>query len=284
MDARRPPRQPVSEAISTQTLLITFFGHHVRPTVGRTPIATETILTALDRLGVSNVAGRSTLSRMVKRGYLSRARRGRRAWYGITDQLAAILADGERRLFAPPVRSIRPDTWTLLTFSFAEDQREQRHSLRQVLAWNGFGPLRDGMWIAPGEVDTAAMLARLDVAGSVDAFLARTTAPTDASEMVHRAWKLDQIAERYDDFIDRWSGDGQRHLSPLARQVRIATEWQQRVANDPQLAAAHLPEGWPAMRAFELFQRTLASDRAAADAEYRSILDVLPGTSAQDLA
>ena len=48
--------------------------------------------------------------------------------------------------------------WTLVTFSIPEGQRTLRHRLRSTLTWEGFAPIRDGLWLAPGEVDLAGSL------------------------------------------------------------------------------------------------------------------------------
>ena len=39
-----------------------------------------------------------------------------------------------------------------------ESRRDLRHRVRARLSWAGFGGLRDGLWIAPGTVDVAAVL------------------------------------------------------------------------------------------------------------------------------
>jgi phenylacetic acid degradation operon negative regulatory protein len=272
----RPPRQYATEGLRTQTLLFTFIGHHVRPSVGRTPVATKTFLTLLDRLGVSVNAGRSTLTRMVGRGFLARTQIGRNAWYSTTDQLEDLLTEGGRRLFAPPVRTLPVDLWTLLSFSIPEEQRQNRHSLRAALGWNGFGALRDGLWIAPGEVAVAPLIERLGLEGNVDTFVARSVVPSDAAEIVQRAWRLDDVAERYHEFIERWRDGGPTDLSPLARQILAITEWQRMLVTDPQLTAAHLPEEWPSMEAFELFLATMTETHRTADMEFRSILETAP--------
>lgn len=284
MAAIRPPRQYAHEGLRTQTLLFTFIGHHVLPTVGRAPVGTKTFLAVLDRLGVSVNASRSTLNRMVGRGFLERTQIGRNAWYSLTDRLDLLLAEGERRLFASPVRDLPPDTWTLLAFSIPEAQRRRRYSLRTTLGWSGFGSLRDGLWIAPGEVDVAPIVDRLGLTGHVDAFVARSVPPTDAAEFVRRAWEIDEVAQRYHEFIDRWTDGGPAGMSPLAQETLLLTEWQQMLVSDPQLAMAHLPPRWPSMTAFELFQATMADIRRSADSEFRAILETAPPVGAASVS
>jgi phenylacetic acid degradation operon negative regulatory protein len=269
MAAIRPPRQYAHEGLRTQTLLFTFIGHHVMPSVGRTPVGTKTFLTLLERLGVS-----------INRGFLERTQIGRNAWYSMTDELETLLTEGGQRLFTPPVRDIPPDSWTLLSFSIPEAQRRNRYSLRAALGWNGFGALRDGLWVAPGEVDVAPLVERLGLEGHVDAFVARSVAPTDAAEIVRRAWQVDEVAERYREFTRRWLEGGPDETTSLARQTLLLTEWQQMLVADPQLAVGHLPDEWPAMAAFELFRTTMAETRDSALTEYAAILETPPAIDA----
>src|SRR4051794_40037867 len=65
-----------------QALLLTFFGGYV---LGRgVAVATGSVLEVLGSVGVSEHATRSTLSRMARRGLLSRERRGRQVYLGLT--------------------------------------------------------------------------------------------------------------------------------------------------------------------------------------------------------
>ena len=51
--------------------------------------------------------------------------------------------------------------WTFVTFSLPEELRSLRSRLRSTLTWEGFAPLRDGLWVAPGEIDLGAALEAL---------------------------------------------------------------------------------------------------------------------------
>lgn len=277
-----PPRQYATEGLRPQTLLFTFLGHHVLAAGRRAPIATSTMIEVLARLGVSAQAARSTLTRMVGRGYLDRHRAGRRAYFSLSAKLERVLDDGERRLFSPPVRELPHDRWTLLSFSIPEDQRGDRHSLRTALAWHGFGLLRNGLWIAPGAIDVTAILARLGLLDYVEVFVAEAAPPTDVARVVAEAWDLCAIARAYEAFVERWSaGEPDDVSGPLAAQVRLLTEWRQLLVDDPQLPRAHLPADWPSARAYELFRSALGRFQAGAQAELDRILEVLEDTAAE---
>ncbi|KOX27830.1 PaaX family transcriptional regulator, partial [Saccharothrix sp. NRRL B-16348] len=95
-------------------------------------------------------------------------------------------------------------TWTLVGFSVPESWRPQRHDLRSRLTWAGFGPLQNGLWIAPGHIDVPTLLHDLDLSEYLKVFTAHTAKPTEADQIVHTAYDLPAIADRYHAFLRRW--------------------------------------------------------------------------------
>ena len=244
--------RPVS--FRPQALLMTVLGRHVLDRQGLA-VGAGTLIAVLELLGVSEQAARSTLTRMVRRGQLARQQHGRRAYFTITNRTKALLVEGGERIFAPaPVRQRWDGDWTLLSFSIPESRRNERHRLRARLAWNGFGLLRDGLWLAPGRVEVAGLIADLGLERHVDAFAGLALAPTDVAELVGRVWDLDDLRSSYQAFLARWQGPTPP-VPPgdLARQVFLITEWRHIIREDPLLPARYLPPDWPALEAAALF-------------------------------
>ncbi|HEX6357905.1 PaaX family transcriptional regulator C-terminal domain-containing protein [Actinophytocola sp.] len=238
-----------------QALLLTFFGGHVLDR--GIHVATGSVLDVLRRVGVTEHATRSTLSRMARRGLLMRTRRGRNVYVGLTERSRAILRDGDNRIWHTGAINRQWDgTWTLLGFSMPESWGRQRHALRSRLLWAGFGSLQSGLWIAPSTVDVAPLLDGLGADSHVKVFQARTLPPTEVAEIVHEAWDLDQLAARYRAFLARWSDPARAAaLAPdsLARELLLESDWLQTIRDDPRLPRPHLPADWPAEPAEELF-------------------------------
>ncbi|WP_019819699.1 PaaX family transcriptional regulator [Saccharomonospora saliphila] len=259
-----------------QALLLTFFGVHV---FGRgVRVATSSVLDVLGRLGVSEHATRSTLSRMARRGLLERDRRGRQVYLGLTDRSKAILHDGETRVWRIGAVNTHWDgTWTLLGFSMPESWQRQRHLLRSRLLWAGFGSLQGGLWIAPSTIEVEPLLQGLDAADHVKVFQARALPPTDVGELVHDAWDLDSLAAQYRRFLADWSADGPRaHTTDvLARHLLLQADWLQIVRRDPRLPREHLPGDWPAERAQQTFRLLNAELEPAARALAADVLDTV---------
>jgi phenylacetic acid degradation operon negative regulatory protein len=239
-----------------QALLLTVLGRHVLDRHGLA-VGAGTFIAVLGLLGVSEQAARSTLTRMVCRGLLARQQHGRRAYFTLTERSTALLVEGGERIFAPaPVRQRWDGAWTLLSFSIPESRRNERHRLRARLAWNGFGPLRDGLWLAPGRVEVAGLVSDLGLERHLDAFASWALAPTDVADLVERVWDLDELRGSYEAFLARWR-DPALPVPPgdLARQVFLITEWRRIIREDPLLPVRYLPSDWPALEAARLFHK-----------------------------
>ncbi|HEX6683888.1 MAG TPA: PaaX family transcriptional regulator C-terminal domain-containing protein [Candidatus Limnocylindrales bacterium] len=266
-------------SLRTQTLMLMLLGDHV---FGRNVcIFSGSVIDVMARLGVSEQATRSTLTRMVNRQLLRRQRHGRRMYFGLTQRSTRILEDGQHRIWKTGVVNDDWDsTWTLLGFSLPESWQRQRHGLRSQLAWAGFGPLQGGLWIAPGHVTVDGIVAGLGLEAHVRVFRAHADELTDVSQMIDDAYDLEAIAARYDEFLDRWQPVPAGAADPLAARLSIVAEWLHAIRRDPRLPVQHLPPDWPAVRAQKLFrQLETAYDRPARGIA-GTLLDTVPDDSA----
>ena len=269
-------REPTG-ASRPQSLLLTFFGGYV---LGRgVAVSTGSVLEVLGRVGVSEHAVRSTLSRMARRDLLRRVRHGRQVYLGLTPRSREVLRDGETRVWRVGAVNTHWDgAWTLLGFSLPDAQRSQRHELRSRLLWAGFGPLQGGLWVAPSGADVSAVAGDPGLSAHIRVFTARALPPTDVDAMVRDAWDLDAIAARYRGFLERWETPERRPELPdaLARQLALQTDWLRVIRQDPRLPVQHLPEGWPAEWAQRLFLGLHAELDDEARAVVADVLDVVP--------
>lgn len=254
--------------------MLSFFGIHVLGT--DTALSSASVIDAFARVAVGEDAVRSTLTRMVGRGLLERHRRGRRMYFSLTSRAAAVLADGQERIWRTgAVNRAWDGTWTLIGFSLPESWRRERHDLRSRLVWAGFGPLQNGLWVAPGRVDVAPLAAELGLGDRIRAFRGEVAAPTEVGPLVRTAFDIDAIAEGYRDFLVRWGGGSAPAEAgdDLGRQLLLHTDWLDLVRRDPHLPAEHLPEEWPAARAEELFRELALRFEPEASRIAHEILD-----------
>ncbi|GII79972.1 PaaX family transcriptional regulator [Sphaerisporangium rufum] len=254
-------------SLRPQSLMFSFLGIYVlRRGVA---VYSGSVIDVFARLGVSEEAVRSTLARMAKRNLLVRHRQGRKVYFGLTPHAVEVLEDGRRRVWETgAVNRDWDGTWTLVGFSLPDSRRSARHDLRSRLIWQGFGPLQSGLWIAPGAKDVTDVLVSLGLGEHVTVLTARAFKPTEAADLVRKAFDIERIAGRYRAFLAQWDVPRPLPGAPdnLARQLLLHTDWLQLVRQDPHLPAEHLPGDWPAIRAEQTFQSLAqAYDRPAAD-------------------
>ncbi|MFC7550764.1 PaaX family transcriptional regulator C-terminal domain-containing protein [Plantactinospora sp. GCM10030261] len=276
---RTGPRTWAAEqlvSVRPQTLLLTLLGSAA---LGRNvAIFSGSCAAVMARMGVSEHATRSTLTRMVSRKLLVRHRRGRKVYLGLTPRAATVLSEGEERMWqAGAVNQDSDERWTLLGFSLPEDRRDERHLLRSRLRWAGFGLLRSGMWIAPGTVDVDSLLTDLELDDHLVVFRAEPAEPAAMNQVVRDAYDLPAIAARYHQFLRRWDTPRPLPTAPddLVRHLWLLSEWLLLLRDDPRIPLRHLPPGWPAVPAQAVFHRThdrlQPAARRIAEAEIDSI-------------
>jgi phenylacetic acid degradation operon negative regulatory protein len=261
---------------NTQELVVAVLGRHAHPRA--IALSSQTFITILERLAVTEYAARATLARMVTRAILERHVRGRQAYFAATPATTkAFEGSGRRVLEDTPVRPDADCDWTLLNFSIPEARRDSRHRLRGSLAWHGFGRLAGGLWLAPGHVNVEPMLERLGLSKQVKVFVGQPAPPTDMAALLDDVWDLRSKRKAYETFLARWQESTPPECDgPLATEVLLSVEWARLVRSTPRLPSQHLPPDWPAMAAYDVFHTRFAKLRPQTTEEFLSIADVIP--------
>ncbi|MFI1952324.1 PaaX family transcriptional regulator C-terminal domain-containing protein [Streptomyces xinghaiensis] len=271
------------ESLRPQSLMLTFLGDQV---LGRDVcVYSGSVIDVFARAGVSEQATRSTLTRMVNRDLLRRQREGRRMYFGLTEHSATVLRDGERRIWQTGAVNRQWDgTWTLLGFSLPDSWQRQRHDLRSKLTWSGFGPLFNGLWIAPGEVDVSDLVDELGLTAHVKVFRAHADPRTDVGAMIEETWELSGLAARYEAFArrwEKWEAEVPGADDALALRLVLQTEWLRIIRRDPRLPVVHLPDDWPADAAEKTFRTVFDRLAPLASSAAERLLDLVPVRHAQ---
>ncbi|MET8252467.1 PaaX family transcriptional regulator C-terminal domain-containing protein [Micromonospora sp. NPDC005197] len=263
-------------------LLLAFFGEHVVD-AATGPIRASALINVLEGADVAAPATRATLDRLVHSGILARSRSGRETLFSLTEHGAAVLREATYRVRGPRPFDPQGSGWTLVTFSIPEGQRMLRHRLRSTLTWEGFAPLRDGLWLAPGEVDLAGSLERLrqDLApNTVVAFHARELAGFPIGESVRAAWDIEAIRRAHLAFIEVWDDLSALTMAPSALTVRtmLVADWLALLRADPRLPAEFMDAEWPAPRSVRTYRRVHDKLAEASAAEFAELVAARPAT------
>jgi phenylacetic acid degradation operon negative regulatory protein len=184
-----------------QDLVLTLLGACVRPRDRR--VWSGGLVTLLGEFGFSAGAARVALARLAARDMLARVRSGRVSYYTLTPRGAAVLAEGDGRIFSLGRAPRRDDRWTVLWHTIPEDRRLERARLTRRLRFLGFGPVQDGTWLAPHDREDAvtALLDELAVREHAGVMIGHPAASVDFRAFVARVWDLDELAARYAAFV-----------------------------------------------------------------------------------
>ncbi|RSS79696.1 PaaX family transcriptional regulator C-terminal domain-containing protein [Streptomyces sp. WAC06614] len=249
------------EQHTPRSLIVTFYGAYGRAFDG--PVPVSALVRLLGAAGVDAPSVRSSVSRLKRRGFLLPARAGDgQAAYALSAEARELLRDGDRRIYAPPVRP--SEAWLLAVFSVPEQERNKRHLLRSRLARLGFGTAAPGVWIAPARLaeETRHTLERLGLTDYVELFRGDHLGFAPTAESVARWWDLTALAKQHEEFLDlhepvlRGWQSGAREATPQAayRDYLLALDtWRHLPYADPGLPPELLPSDWPGERSAAVF-------------------------------
>jgi phenylacetic acid degradation operon negative regulatory protein len=248
-----------------QSLVITLLGAYVYPD-DRT-VWSGGLVRLLGELGFSAGAARVALARLARRDLLARVREGRFAHYRLTPRAAALLDEGDRRIFSLG-RDLRPpDSWTILWHAIPDELRLERGRLARRVRFLGFGSVQDGVWISPHDrgKEVASLLEELGLVGHAGVLLGRPAGRLEFDAFAARAWNVDELTKRYRAFVEAFGGhadagrDGLDDREAFLVRTRLVHAFRQFPFLDPGLPDDLLPTDGHRARAVRLFQDLYAS-------------------------
>jgi phenylacetic acid degradation operon negative regulatory protein len=241
-------------APAARSLLLTILGEYLLPSGG--PIWQETLVRALASVGYSEPAARQALARSGRDGWLTTERNGRRARVALSERAAGLLRTGAERIYSFGDPWEWDGRWLVLVLRVPEQRREVRHQLRTRLAWAGLGSLGGGVWLTPHverEPELSAAIQE-EPAAEATSFVAALGSLGSPAGVAAAAWDLEDVRDHYRAFIEDFGT-----LEPVGSEecFRVQTlmvhAWRKFPFLDPDLPPSLLPDGWPRMRAHELF-------------------------------
>ncbi len=249
-----------------QSMIFTLFGDYIRHRSDRVWIGTLVKILAL--FDVSEAAVRSTVSRMIRRGWLSNERVDHTSYYLLTPQSREIIAEGVERIFHFPEPTNPWDgSWHLVTYSIPEEHREVRDRFRSELSSLGFGMLTNAVWVSPRDrlAPIQQLANSLHIKPYVQIFQGKLDGLTPCSELVARCWRLDSINIEYAKFIKQYESSFREFQARLRtgaaiesseyffRRFMLMHEFRRFPYLDPQLPNELLPRDWRGGQASALF-------------------------------
>ncbi|MBI4297169.1 MAG: phenylacetic acid degradation operon negative regulatory protein PaaX [Chloroflexi bacterium] len=251
-------------SLRSQGMVLTLYGDYIRQRGGE--IWVGNLIKLLGNFGLSELAIRSALSRMCRKGLLSSRHEGRRSFFSLTPQGDELLVKGTQRIFQRPQRDW-DGSWHIVVYSIPEERREVRDHFRQELSWMGFGALTNACWICPWDHSQEVQdLARaLEMCQHVEIFAAQHMGFATSRELVTRCWDLERIHRRYVDFLEKYGPQFQDDASqwkagyPLTpaqcfvKRFMLIHEYRRIPYFDPDLPREFLPSVWLRNQSAQVF-------------------------------
>lgn len=233
-------------------------------------------IAALEPVGVTAPAIRVALNRLVHTGVLLRQRQGREISFSLTESGLDLLCEAVDRVREPRIILVDKVGWTLCTFSIPERQRALRHRVRSILTWAGFAPVRDGLWLAPGEADLTVplRLVRDQIPeGSLLVFHARELEGFPIDGAVRQAWDIDAIRRAHEIFGSTWSHTfvTTGTTSALATMTTLVADWLALLRSDPGLPREYMGKDFALPRSVQVYERLRETLGPLARAEFEDL-------------
>ncbi|MEV5981130.1 PaaX family transcriptional regulator C-terminal domain-containing protein [Streptomyces sp. NPDC052114] len=253
---------------SARTLLLTVLGEYVRY-AGAARVWSGAVVGALGACGVGEAATRRAVARLVAEGWLATERAGRRTALVLEPRLVALLTAWTHRL----ERAVEETPWRgawqqLLLYGPAEG----RALVEEQLAFEGFGRLGPGAWIAADAGGVTALKALLREQGLAPHATWLVSRAEDDGGIVARAWDLSAVRAAHEEFVGRFGevrADSDEEAFVL--RTRLVHAWRGTFARDPRLPRHLLPPDWPGLVSTRLFVDTWRGLRDPADRHWRRL-------------
>jgi len=241
---------------SAKALLLTVLGEFALPHGGA--IWTSTIVDGLELLEVGERNARQAAARLKEQGIVNVERHGRRARWHLTTAGRRLLTVGTERIYRFGTGDREWDgRWVVVLSSVPKEQRAKSHQLRSQLSFAGFGFLAPGAAVSPhSEREPVAnqLLRELDLVDGSIVLLGETGTLVPDEEILRRAWDLDALSRRYEEFVAEFEGRQPRSSGArFAALVELVHAWRRFPFGDPEIPDGLLPADWPGRRAKQLF-------------------------------
>ncbi|MFF3646626.1 PaaX family transcriptional regulator C-terminal domain-containing protein [Streptomyces sp. NPDC002564] len=253
---------------SARTLLLTVLGEYVRH-AGEARVWSRAVVDALAACGTGEAATRRALARLVAEGWLGTERAGRWTVLVLEPRLVALLTAWTRRLERATGETPWQGAWQQLVL---HGPAQGRALVEEQLAFEGFGRLGPGVWIAADAGGVAALDALLREQGVAAHATWLVSRADDDGELVGRAWDLAAVRAAHEAFVGRFAGvRAGTDEEAFVLRTRLVHAWRGTFARDPRLPAALLPPGWPGLVSTKLFVDTWRALRGPADRHWRRL-------------
>jgi len=250
-------------SMNTRSMIFTIYGDYIRHYGNKIWIGS--LIRLLRQFGHNDQAVRAAISRMSKQGWVVAEKKGNKSYYSLTERGVKRIEEAAKRIY-----KLHPDKWDgkwrILVYTIPEEKRNLRDELRKELVWSGFGTISNSHWISPNNLEKQVynLIEKYDIEEYVDFFIAKYDGPHQNTKLVEKCWNLDEINEKYQEFISIYSQKFIIDKNKIQRgemsdaecfveRTKLVHEYRKFLFIDPGLPEELLPDKWMGSHAASLF-------------------------------
>ncbi|HEX7065022.1 MAG TPA: phenylacetic acid degradation operon negative regulatory protein PaaX [Bacillales bacterium] len=250
-------------SLNTRSMIFTLYGDYISHYGSEIWIGS--LIRLLQAFGHNEQSVRAAISRMSKQGWVQSRREGNKSYYCLTERGRKRINEAAKRIF-----KLQPEAWDgkwrMLMYTIPEEKRAIRDELRKEIVWSGFGMLANGFWISPNRLEKQVndLIDKYEIAPYVHFFVSEYQGPHENEQLVRECWDLDEINERYEQFINHYSRKfviGKSKIEKgemtdgecFVERTRLVHEYRKFLFVDPGLPEELAPEKWLGGYASSLF-------------------------------
>jgi phenylacetic acid degradation operon negative regulatory protein len=223
------------------------------------------LIRLLAEFGHNEQSVRAAISRMNKQDWIQAEKIGNKSYYTLTNRGVKRIEEASERIFK--LKPVKWDgKWRIFMYSIPEEIRNIRDELRKELVWSGFGTMSNSCWISANQLEKQVqdLIDKYDIEAYVDFFIAEYKGPYDNKKIVEKSWNIDEINEKYQEFISHYSQkyviDRNKILKGqmtdaecFVERTKLVHEYRKFLFVDPGLPEELLPKKWLGGHATSLF-------------------------------
>ncbi|AOH53728.1 phenylacetic acid degradation operon negative regulatory protein PaaX [Peribacillus muralis] len=246
-------------------MIFTIYGDYIRNYGNKIWIGS--LIRLLKEFGHNEQGVRVAVSRMVKQGWIQSEKQGNKSYYFLTGRGVQRMDEAANRIY-----KMKPNEWDgkwrILMYTIPEDKRQLRDDLRKELLWSGFGSFSNGCWISPNDLEKEIdlLIGKYEIDEYVDFFISEYKGPKENHSLVEKSWHLEEIENKYEQFIEKYSKQFIVHQSIISRgemsdadcfveRTNLVHEYRKFLFIDPGLPRELLPSKWNGNHAALLFSQ-----------------------------
>ena len=269
---------------NAKSLIVSLLGDAILPHGGNIWLGSLVDLVA--PLGLNERVVRTSVFRLSKEGWLTSTQVGRRSAYSLTDSGRRRFEAAHRVIYAAG-RKPWGERWTIVFTGLVES--EPRETLREDLAWQGFGQLLPGVMIHPEPDETSLRQALVEAGLASSAVVIQGNGEgwmnaEGLRDIVARAWDLGGLAAIYATFLDDFrpfldlvKDEPPNPLAAFRLRILLIHAWRRAVLRDPLLPEELLPADWPGAAARAVCRNLYRAIQGAAERHLAATMETANG-------